>query len=289
MVMFKDNKKIYIFIFILALIDVIIFGHITLGYNTSNLRESAKIYFFNVGQGDSSMIDIAGTRFLIDVGRGNKVIYNIEKASSFSFNKYIDVVLLSHPELDHSGGIFNLLKNYKVGLVVYNGEKNKLWVKIERKLKESKINYIALKRGDKILYKNYNFNILWPNKFINFPKSNNDQSMVIRFCSESGCALFMADITSKVEKILQRHSNIEADILKVAHHGSKYSSSLEFLNKVSPKIAIIEVGKNSYGHPTVEAIRRIKSIGAKVFRTDVDGELEILKQSNLLKVFKLSK
>jgi competence protein ComEC len=92
-------------------------------------------------------------------------------------------------------------------------------------------------------------------------------------------ALFTGDIGEEEENLirpgLEQSKARPFDVLKVAHHGSKYSSSLDFLKAVKPALAVIEVGKNSYGHPTAEAIDRLKAVGAKVFRTDQDGEVMV--------------
>jgi competence protein ComEC len=100
-------------------------------------------------------------------------------------------------------------------------------------------------------------------------------------------ALFTADISTEIEKILSKTADIKADILKVGHHGSKYSSSLDFLRVVSPKIAVIEVGKNSYGHPTIEALKRLVEIGSRIFRTDKDGIVKIINDNGNLKVYNI--
>jgi competence protein ComEC len=100
-------------------------------------------------------------------------------------------------------------------------------------------------------------------------------------------ALLTADAGFNIEDYLIKNNvNIAADILKVGHHGSKYSSSEEFLKAVNPKVAVVEVGaKNTYGHPAEEALSRIASIAAKIFRTDQNGTIEVLADSQKLKVY----
>ena len=98
--------------------------------------------------------------------------------------------------------------------------------------------------------------------------------------------LFTGDIGEKVEKYLTNNFDITADILKVPHHGSKYSSSEEFLAAARPKISSIEVGKNSYGHPTDEVLNKLASIGSQIFRTDQNGTIKIVISENEINIFK---
>ncbi len=109
--------------------------------------------------------------------------------------------------------------------------------------------------------------------------------MVILMNSSSTRAHFTADISSKTEKILSNFDLNKIDILKIAHHGSKYSSSKEFLDAIKPKVAVVEVGKNSYGHPAEEILDRFKNIGSKVFRTDLDGMIKIDYLNDKIRIF----
>ena len=106
-----------------------------------------------------------------------------------------------------------------------------------------------------------------------------------RFSSPDGKALFTADNDKKVENYLAGKYNLSADILKVGHHGSKTSSVAEFLKAVSPKISVIEVGKNSYGHPTKDALARLADIGSRIFRTDKNGIIKLVLNNNKVNVF----
>ena len=145
---------------------------------------------------------------------------------------------------------------------------------------------VSVSAGDKIKYSDSVFDVLWPNKNLN--KDINDNSLVLKYSDSRMSAVFTGDISSKAEKeIIKLGDKLKSDVLKVAHHGSKTSSSDVFLEAVSPRVAVIEVGKNSYGHPTNEVLNRIKEIGAKIFRTDLDGLIKIISENNSLKLFKL--
>lgn len=247
--------------------------------------EGTQLYFLDVGQGDSEMVKLGGASFLIDTGENLKIVNNLEKISPF-YKRRIDVVFLSHGQMDHAGGMFYLLNNFDVGLVVYNGDPTPLWDNLKKLLSDKNVPYIILSAGDKITYKDGSFEILWPLK-VNSKSETNDNSMVTMFREGNFSSLFTADISSKTEeKILSK--SIKADILKVPHHGSKYSSSQKFISAVDPQVAIIEVGKNSYGHPTKEALSRIIESGAKIFRTDLDGIIKIAVNNDVFKIFRIA-
>ncbi|MEX0690052.1 MAG: hypothetical protein WD095_01270, partial [Candidatus Paceibacterota bacterium] len=99
--------------------------------------------------------------------------------------------------------------------------------------------------------------------------------------------LLTGDIGYKTEKLLRE--GVSVDILKVAHHGSKFSSSLDFLERVNPKISVIQVGKNNYGHPTEEVLNNIALVGSQVFRNDIDGTIKIKLNNNQLNIYANSK
>ncbi len=250
---------------------------------SSSFNDDAEIYFLDVGQGDSELIKTGGASFLIDTGSNFKILDNLEKLLPF-YKKRIDVVFISHGQLDHAGGMFQIIKNFDIGLVIYNGIETELWKNLRASLLENKIPYVVLSAGDKVYYKQDNFKIIWPQKIDSNSKVPiNDDSMVIKFEGRNLSSLFTADISSKTEqKILDK--SVSADILKVPHHGSKYSSLADFIGAVNPKIAVVEVGKNSYGHPTKDALSRISALGAQIFRTDINGIIKIFRQNNLIKV-----
>lgn len=113
----------------------------------------------------------------------------------------------------------------------------------------------------------------------------NDTGFVTLLRTPGFAALFTADIGANVEEDLVQNFDLRADILKVGHHGSKYSSSEEFLEEVEAKLAVIEVGENRYGHPTEETLGRLRAAGAQIFRTDQHGTLKIFVKDKKLQVF----
>jgi len=119
----------------------------------------------------------------------------------------------------------------------------------------------------------------------NFGANTNNSALVLLLNSNGVRTLFTGDIDAATEALIAKEADVNADILKVSHHGSKYSSDLNFLKKVNPKISVIEVGKNSYGHPAKEVLSRLTEVNSKVFNTFDQGLIKIIREGNGLKVF----
>ncbi len=284
----RFKNRIIVLLIVLVVLDFVVFLRIfTLNAKASDL----KLYFLDVGQGDSELVVLPGNvKVLIDGGPPNgKVLENLSKIIPPT-ERYIDLVIMSHPELDHFGGLIEVLKRYKVGSFLTNGRESEIdaFLDLEKVLSENKIRKITIGAEDKIIYKENHFDILSPD--LNFIKSKkfNDTAIVAELFSEGSKTLFTGDIGFEVEKDILKEIDSQIDILKVAHHGSKYSTSDAFLSAVSPKIAVIEVGKNSYGHPTKEVLKKLENIGAKIYRTDQDGIIEFLIDSKKIKIFKIN-
>ena len=182
------------------------------------------------------------------------------------YNK-IDYIFISHFDSDHVGGILTILEEIKVGQVVINkqiqnSENYEQFLKI---VKEKRIKVKQVKKGDRVnIEKNLFFDILWPieKQITENPLNNN--SMVAKLQYKNFSMLFTGDIEEIAEKEILKNvskEKLKADVLKVAHHGSKTSTTNEFLNLVKPKIALIGVGKNNnFGHPNEEVIERLGNL-----------------------------
>jgi len=250
----------------------------------------SELYFLSVGQGDSSLLLLPGSgggqvKFLIDGGPINGGLNsNLEKI--LGLDKYIDLVIVTHPEIDHFGGLIEILKTYQVGAVLYNGDEkdNNNWAEFNRIISEKKIAKISLTKGDGVIYADSAAKVLNPT---NLAANTNDAGLVLILETDGFKALFAADIGAAIERAVAQSEDIKSDILKVGHHGSKYSSDLSFLRKVNPKISVIEVGKNSYGHPTKEVLDRLKEVGSQIFNTYEQGIIKIIKEEGELRVFNL--
>ncbi len=245
------------------------------------------LYFLDVGQGDSSLAVLpGGVKILIDGGPINGLLQkNLENILPIN-DRYIDLIIISHPQIDHFGGLIEVARNYKIGAVITGDleSENANWREFKNILKENNILRIILAGGDKIKYQDSQIDILLPSKkFI--AKDVNDQSLAMLLNSGGIKAFFAGDLGGEMESRLAKFFDIDVDILKVSHHGSKFSSDSEFLKEASPLISVIEVGKNSYGHPTKEVLEKLEQIGSQIFRTDLNGLIKIIAENGKLKVF----
>jgi len=261
------NKK-YLFIFSLILINILLY---IFSFSSPDLR----VIFFDVGQGDSIFIETPNKhQILIDGGPSSSNIAN--KLSSFMpfWDKTIDLIVLTHLESDHVSGLFEILDNYIVENILWSGEyseseKSKIWKEM---IEKENANIYISNSLDQIILNDVYLKIIKVNGEIT---NTNDSSVITKLSYRDNSFLFTGDISSKVEKEIISQ-DIQSDIIKIPHHGSKYSSSEEFIKKVSPLLAVIQVGKNSYGHPTDEVLTRLSNFGIKVLRNDLDGDIQIV-------------
>lgn len=179
-------------------------------------------------------------------------------------------------------GILSILEELKVGKIVITKqiEESSNYKEFIKKVKEKKLKVIIVEKGSRVkIEKDLYFNILWPNKKQIEENVLNNNAMVMKMEYKKFSMLFTGDIEKIAEKkILEEYDNkekiLKANILKVAHHGSKTSSTEEFIKLVDPKIAIIGVGKNNmFKHPSEEVIKRLEKDKIKIYRTDESGEI----------------
>lgn len=284
---FGKHKATFIILFgVLLILDFLVFRQI---FSAARGEKNLKLYFLDVGQGDSEFVILpGGVKILIDGGPPNgRLLENLADILP-SNERYIDLVMMSHPQLDHFGGLIEVLRRYRVGAFLWNGRdgNSKAWTEFKKILEEYSVRGIVLTAPDKIHYRESQFEILSPMPKFLKSEELNDTAVVAKLSSKNSETLFTGDIGFGVEKVLPVS---DVDILKVAHHGSKYSSGAEFLSAVKPEIAVIEVGKNSYGHPTEETLSRLENAGAKIYRTDQDGTVELIIDSQKIRVFTYGK
>ncbi|MEK7542703.1 MAG: MBL fold metallo-hydrolase [Patescibacteria group bacterium] len=283
----KHKERAAILIIGLTAVNALVYWEIV---SVSARSGDLQVHFLDVWQGDSELVELpGGVDVLIDGGPPNGRAAREIASALGPTDRYIDLVSISHPQLDHFGGIVDVIERYKVGAFIWNGRREgapSAFGDLEKKLKENNIPVITLGAGDRILYKDNAINVLWPTKAALAGKELNNTSLVLEVKSKNTTALFTGDIGVKIEASLVQTGLKNIDVLKVPHHGSKYSSSASLLNAVQPLISAIEVGKNSYGHPTEETLSRLKSAGSKIFRTDRDGTVTLVSDGKTIKVFK---
>lgn len=280
-----DKNRFFLAAIFLIIFNALIWHFIVFGSGGGDLE----IYFLDVGQGDSQLAILpGGAKVLIDGGPNNRAVQ--ELSSLLPFNRYLDLVILTHAQEDHFAGLIEVLKRHKVGVFIFNGRPGTTaaFKDLEKAVKESGAKTIVLGEKDKIRHRENYFYVFSPSRNLLSGKEINDSSLVIKLVGEKTSALFTGDMTLAVENyVIEKYgSDLDVDILKVGHHGSKYASSENFLRAVSPKISVIEVGKNSYGHPTVEALNRLAAAGSEIFRTDKDGTVKLVVKNLKINVFK---
>jgi len=263
-----------------------------------------EVNFFDIGQGDAILIKTPKNQtMLIDGGPNNRVLEKLGKNLP-PFQKKINIVILTHPHADHVLGLVEVLRRYEVELLILNGDelKTEIYSEFLKVTKEKNIKVIIAKEGMAVHFSDdLEFDIISPSKDsgdLVFGKKSesfgvggndvNDSSIVGKLIFNNFSVMFMGDATSKIEnKLLAYGNGLKSDILKVGHHGSKYSSSFNFLNAVSPKAAIIEVGaKNRYGHPSPATLSRLKMFDINIFRTDENGDIKVISNGFTTNIYK---
>ncbi|MDO8515863.1 MAG: MBL fold metallo-hydrolase [bacterium] len=251
--------------------------------------KSAEFHVLDVGQGDSTLlIAPPGMTILTDAGPDQKVLTSLSYA--MPWRRSLDIAVITHPQLDHFNGFYYILDHYRVGAIVINGRTEPgvpQWDALLKKVREKHIPLVTLAAGDRIRYGSTTIEILSPTSEWVQSGELNDTGIVEYVRTPDFTALLAADIGANVEGYLAKLYGLKADILKVGHHGSKYSSSDAFVRAVDPKVAGIGVGaRNNYGHPSPEALARLaSSTSAKIFRTDKHGTISIIGASGTLRVF----
>lgn len=277
------DKAILVVTAVLAL-NIWVWGIIFTQHGNSR---ALSIHFLSVGQGDSQLVVLpSGVKILIDGGPATTAASeNISKIISPT-DRYIDLVMISHPQLDHFGGLIDVLERYEVGAFLWNGREGiaKAFDELMETLDEYNVQQVVLHAGDRITNDKSIVSILSPTDKLLISKELNDTSIVAELYSAGIRALFTGDIDENIERLVSRALTEPIDVLKVAHHGSRFSSSANFLESIQPLIAVLEVGKNSYGHPTPSVISRLEDSGAYVYRTDIDGTVSVIAENGKLRV-----
>jgi competence protein ComEC len=267
------RKIIYSLLLILFVISLILWGAIFYSQN-----QKLKIVFFDIGQGDAILISQGQNQILIDGGPdAQKMLEKLGEYMPF-WDRKVEIVVATHPDQDHIDGLIGVMKNYKIGEVVDNSatSDSQVFKNYLNLMEENKIPRLKGEKGMKIKFSGAELEILYPGKDLeNNPKDTNADSLVVKLAYGPNSFLFTGDFPSeKDEKLFEGNSDLSARVLKVAHHGSKYSTSAQFLEKVHPVEAVISVGKdNRYGHPAPEILDRLKNNNIKVLRTDEMGDI----------------
>ena len=282
-------KKIIIDLLILLALVLGLFFYIKF-YSSNKFQ----IIFLNVGQGDSALIKFRnGEKMLVDCGPDRKILSKLGQYLPF-YDRTIDVLLVTHPDLDHYGGCADILKRYQVKKIITNGEIKdsdpffQVWQKMV--MQENAENLVVF-YPEEIIIASTTFKFLSPDNSLGLEdkiKEGNNNSIVFQLQDLAvGKVLFTGDMELPLENALLTTycpdftsstlpcPSLQSDYLKVGHHGSDSSSGDNFLQAVNPKVSIISVGKNTFGHPSFRVLRHLERAGTVIWRTDEKNDIII--------------
>ncbi len=240
---------------------------------------SPKVVFLDVGQGDSILImSPHGRVALIDSGKYENIGEKVARYLPIG-KRNIDLLIATHPDLDHIGGMTTLLDEFQIGKFIYTDllAGSPVYRELAQKVREYHIDSHQGKAGEKIwLDDNFYLRILYP-PFLQKGVDANDMSLVIKLDYGGQSFLFTGDASKNVEKKLiafYPQRVLHSDILKLGHHGSRNSSGKDFLRDVHPQYGVISVAcHNSYGHPHIEVLKNLDELGIKELNTCKDGDI----------------
>jgi len=237
--------------------------------------QTLEVHFIDVGQGDAILIDYGTYELLIDGGRGSACVSFLE--TSGLVDGALDVLVATHMDADHIGGLDDVLARYVVAEIWTNGNTHTTatYDSFIAAVNAERCPVRTGRKDDTILLGDLLLNVLHPDHLVSDRNSN---SLVILLEHRGWSYLFSGDIDSNIEERLVSNGLGDVDILKIAHHGSAHSTSAAFLDATEPQVCVISVGSNSYGHPTEEVLDRLgcELNSAMVFRTDTHGSVVLL-------------
>ena len=259
------KNKILIY---LSLIVLVIIFYLTLPDN------HADVVVCDVGQGDAILATYKNIQLLVDVGPNNKKVLKCLENHLPFWDKTIEVVILTHGDSDHIGGLDDLLRSYKVDKFFSNGY---LESQVEQKIYSQKLG-----QNDVISIGVFEFEVVWPlvnsSSILVGEKDSNENSVVgyLNFFNKKWSMFMSGDMDKEIEQRLVWREVLKSnvDVLKVSHHGSATGTSDEILKILNPKVAVISVGKNNqFRHPNDDILKKLEDKNIEIKRTDVNGEI----------------
>lgn len=236
-----------------------------------------RVHYIDVGQGDSILIQYDGKNALIDAGIASEM-QTVNKYLQDNAVEKIDVLIVSHPDADHIGGMSGIIDRYDIGEVYMPPisddlvPTSKVYINMLTSISKKGLQITLKEAGDKIPFGSLEFLCVAPEGEFS---SLNNSSLGLKLVHGENSFLFTGDMEKSSERAtLQKGYDISATVLKVGHHGSSSSSTEAFLDAVKPKFAVISVGeKNRYNHPNDPTVNALEQRGIKIYRTDWDGNV----------------
>lgn len=285
------NKNINTIIkLILIFLLLLNFSYWTQYFSFKSKGGLMEVTMLDIGQGDSILIKTPNNFYgLIDAGKVNFILDELSEQMPFNYKK-LDFVIMTHPDADHVEGYIEILKRYQVDKVFIqkNLKENELLAEIEKILKEKNIDNYALSELTDFSIDEVEFDVTWP-KSINSIyeiEDSNELSTAIKISYKNFDMFSAGDLGGEFElESIEQINSKDIDVLKVGHHGSKSSSSIEALELLQPEISLISVGlNNSYGHPAGEIIENLNKVNSEIFRTDIDGRVNLATNGYNIKI-----
>jgi len=242
--------------------------------DTSNLSGIVEVHFIDVGQGDAILIESENESMLIDAGENNKGTLVSEYLKSQNITN-LDYVIGTHPHSDHIGGLDQVINSFSIGMVILPSvvHTTDTYEDLLDAVENNQLSITNAVVGNQYSLGSATFTILAPNS--SSYEDLNNYSVVIKLTYDDTSFLFTGDAEKLSEtEMLSGTMDLTADVLKLGHHGSAYSTNEEFLDAVHPDYVVISVGKdNKYDHPHAETLQAMQTNHIKVYRTDVQGSV----------------
>lgn len=281
--MILNSRKFFVALLVGLLSLMLLCGVIWMGLPDGQMR----MWFLDVGQGDAILVQGPANEWILtDGGPGSAVIQELSRIIPF-FDREIELVILTHPHADHLDGLLHVFERYHVRNLLltgvgydYIGYERLLEIANDRNIRllypEAGVDFRVGKVGIDLIYPSENF--------VGRSFSNvNNSSIVYRLIYGDLVALFSGDLEDSVENELVGHAdlNLDADLMKAGHHGSKTSNSREFVERISPEFSVISCGvDNKFKHPFAGTLETFRSIGARLSRTDLNGTIGFVVPGN---------
>lgn len=282
-----SNYKLLKLIFCLFIIIISLFLYQK--NDTTNYKNQMVVHYIDVGQGDCILIQVNNKNLLIDSGPSSNRKELLDYLEKLNIKK-LDYIIATHPHEDHIGNMDTIIRRYNIESF-YSPKVTHSSTTFENMIsslvdKNLKINILNKGVSGIDLGKNTSVSVYSPLENL-YTDNLNDYSPIIKITFLNNSFLFTGDAEISTENtVLSQNKNLKCDILKVGHHGSSTSTSLDFLTAVNPSVAIISVGKNnSYGHPTTQTLSLLNSLNIKTIRTDINGTIIAISDGKNINIY----